>query len=386
MRNIVIILCVVIFLTGCRYESKKSIDVPLKRSIIFVPGFKGSRLADSNNSVVWVTAGEVFFGSRSVSIPNQLLGIRGEFLHPLSILDSISVIPGIYSYNVYGSFLDALRENVAADTEVVPFYYDWRLDAVESSHKLGELIEAKKSAGLEVDVIAHSMGGLLTAYYLRYGRQDSSNAVENWDGAHKVRKVIFAGTPFLGSLEIFDDMLIGGATGPNHSLLSAEAYGSFPSSYQLLPAPGIKNFFPENPDIHDVAVWEKNRWGLFHSDDSSEMILNARRNFMEECFTRSQKFFSLINEPSKQNLTLKVLTIIGKDTKTKVQFHLESGALDFENAHYEDGDQIVTIKSAILPDSFSAAQSDLVYVTSTHGALLNDPEAISKIDAFIVKN
>ena len=54
--------------------------------------------------------------------------------------------------------------------------YDWRQDNVETARALDRLIEAiRRDYGdptLRVDIVAHSMGGLVARYYQRYGTAD----------------------------------------------------------------------------------------------------------------------------------------------------------------------------------------------------------------------
>ena len=54
------------------------------------------------------------------------------------------------------------------------------------------------------DVVAHSMGGLVLRYYLRYGgevlRPDGAAPPLTWAGADAVDHVIFCGTPNAGSI------------------------------------------------------------------------------------------------------------------------------------------------------------------------------------------
>ena len=127
---------------------------------------------------------------------------------------------------------------MAADTDIVELPYDWRQDPVETVHALEALIRRMRAGGARpVSLVAHSFGGYIVAYYLRYGAQDPEAARETWEGAEQVEKVIVMGTPFLGAMLKFRDMLTGETVELNTSLLDATAHASFPSSYFLIPAP-----------------------------------------------------------------------------------------------------------------------------------------------------
>ena len=68
------------------------------------------------------------------------------------------------------------RDVVQQKARLYVFTYDWRQDNVKTVQKLDELIEQirldYKDPALRVDVIAHSMGGLVVRYYERYGTVD----------------------------------------------------------------------------------------------------------------------------------------------------------------------------------------------------------------------
>ena len=69
------------------------------------------------------------------------------------------------------------------------FAYDWRLDNARSAERLGAFIDTIlfQSGASRVDIVAHSMGGLVAARYIADGNQ------------RNVRRLITIATPFLGS-------------------------------------------------------------------------------------------------------------------------------------------------------------------------------------------
>jgi pimeloyl-ACP methyl ester carboxylesterase len=145
---------------------------------------------------------------------------------------------------IYGELIDLLRKDLAEKGEpVVPaflFSYDWRQDNRLTAARLGAFIaEVIDRANLlrqyagrceAVDLVGHSMGGLVIAACLAGGKHRSLS------GKPQVRRVVTLGTPFLGAV----DCLAKFATGeseivgqPRHT--EREIARLTPAVYQLLP-------------------------------------------------------------------------------------------------------------------------------------------------------
>ena len=89
------------------------------------------------------------------------------------LIKSVPVNPYIYSHDAYGHWLRELRDAAGATSQLVEFPYDWRKDNVLSAADLLGLVNSLRASGVhKITIVAHSMGGLLTAYFLRYGGQD----------------------------------------------------------------------------------------------------------------------------------------------------------------------------------------------------------------------
>jgi pimeloyl-ACP methyl ester carboxylesterase len=112
------------------------------------------------------------------------------------------------------------------------FPYDWRRDNRAAARRLGRLSKdwlknfRKQSPNARLILIAHSMGGLVSRYFL-----------ECLGGAQDTRALITFGTPYRGSIKALDFISNGWQwkKGPVTLLELTELVRSLTSAYQLLP-------------------------------------------------------------------------------------------------------------------------------------------------------
>ncbi len=175
------------------------------------------------------------------------------------------VRPGRLFVLGYGPLLRALRHDLTerADrpTPVFPFPYDWRRDLAASGRDLGRFIaEALDRTALlrhygggddlEVDLVGHSLGGLVIAEHLAAGV-----------GA-RVGKVATLGTPFRGSVEALVKLLtgLGNLSGTPPEEREREAARSMPAMYQLLPSYEgcwvVEGASPPPRGLFEPAAWQ----------------------------------------------------------------------------------------------------------------------------------
>ncbi|MFV1985090.1 MAG: esterase/lipase family protein [Thiohalomonadales bacterium] len=197
--------------------------------------------------------------------------------------------------------------------------YDWRQDNVQTARRLDELIDQIRQdyskPDLKVDIVAHSMGGLATRYYLRYGTTDvldSNDFPMNDHGIQRVRKVILLGTPNLGSVSALSEFLQGMKIGM--SRISTETIATMPSIYQLFPHP-IRNVVLSangavlDRDLFDVNIWRRFQWSIFDPEVRKRIIkryptpeqgaayLEVLERYFEKHLERARRFVWSLTVP-----------------------------------------------------------------------------------------
>lgn len=262
-----------------------------KTPVIIIPGLTGSELVNSKtNEVVWFKAPRSKDDDLRLPITANLTRNR-DSLVPGDLLRSIKfrLFPRI---DVYGGLIEAFKtkagyheENWESPTEnagksaIYVFPYDWRQDNVENARLLIRKIEKLKvrlkQPNLKFNIIAHSMGGLISRYAAMYGDADlptgGRKAMLTWAGAKHFEKIVLLGTPNEGSAlalsSLVDGFVLGGININLPWVQNLDRFDLFtiPSAYQLLPAPGTlrvldENFDPIDVDLYNPKAWSKYGW------------------------------------------------------------------------------------------------------------------------------
>jgi len=167
-------------------------------------------------------------------------------------------------FSIYDDFIEALRYELSpkADqpTPVFAFPYDWRMDLRETAAELRDFIEEviartrllRHYVGYEsvetVDLVGHSMGGLLICEYLA-----------QFGDRKRVGKIATLGTPFLGSIEAVVKLAtgMGNLSGEKPSERERETARTIPAIYQLLPT---YSGAAVDGDGNDVDLLDSKNW------------------------------------------------------------------------------------------------------------------------------
>jgi len=160
-------------------------------------------------SSITISQGKVFaFAASSGWIKgiwcNDGIVVVPEYLkkHPVIIVPGILgswPVKGVWTIDpilqTYTNLIETFRANgYELDKDLFVFPYDWHRDNEYSALLLKQRVdEAKQASGSsKVDIVAHSMGGIITRAY-----------TESADYDNDIDQIIFLGTPHLGSPEAY---------------------------------------------------------------------------------------------------------------------------------------------------------------------------------------
>lgn len=254
--------------------------------VVLIHGVLGSKLRDkTTNKDLWPgPASRLFLHDYS----DIAFDIDADTLIPMSNnIEAYAISEGAVGKDFYGKIVktlgDAAAYKLAKVGEAVDpkqknyyiFHYDWRQDNVISAGQLADFIDQIQQdyndPNLKVDIVAHSMGGLIARYYIRYGKQDVIND-NDFDkkitmyGGDRVRRVILLGTPNLGSVKTLNLFISGVEIGLKQ--IGTETIATWPSLYQLFPHP-LNDWIvtnegkPLDRDLFDTNVWRRFQWSIF---------------------------------------------------------------------------------------------------------------------------
>ncbi|AYC34694.1 hypothetical protein D3880_20975 [Pseudomonas cavernae] len=252
--------------------------------VILIPGAFGTRLRDR------VSGEEIWPGSwwriLFSSYPELALDIDPQTNRPLpSRLEPSGIAEQALQRDFYRPILRTLTQfggyvRAQPGTPVRKgerrYYvlsYDWRQDTLHSVQELDRLIEAVRrdyaDPALRVNLVAHSMGGLIARYYLRFGTRDVLDGEPHqvtMDGAPQVRNLVLLGTPNGGSVSSLHAFIGGEKVGLGR--ISPRTLATFPSGYQLFPHP-LNTWLvdiegkPRHDDLFDPKTWQSMAWSIY---------------------------------------------------------------------------------------------------------------------------
>ncbi len=429
---------------GGLYSRAAQFDDETRNPIIVIPGALGTKLRDRETGrLVWGAFLGRYAnprrpdGARLVALPMAegvpLRELR-DGVEPSGVLDRVRVrLLGLpLEQHAYLHILRTLgiggyRDEDLGRAGVVygpghftcfQFGYDWRRDNAENARRLHEFILEKrayvakefvkrygrKDPDIKFDVVAHSMGGLLLRYYLRYGPtplpDDGSLPPLTWAGAEHVERAVLIATPNAGSVETLVNLVNGVRFAFLLPRYRAALIGTMPSLYQFLPRTRhtavVDADDPTGPpvDVFDPREWERMGWGLA-SPDQDEVLQRllpevddpAKRrhialDHLSKVLARAKQFQAALDVPALRPEGLSLYLFVGDADKTPAVVEVNAKG-EVEVREYGPGDGFVLRSSAVMDERIGREWeprlvspidwSDVTFVFSDHLTMTRDP-------------
>lgn len=384
-----------------------------RNPVIVIPGILGSRLTDQQTDrVLWGTVG-LHAANPAYADDAQAIALPMRPAVPLSQLRDRTTADAILGdvqltllgfpvqVAVYHQVLRTLgiggyRTDRSPTLDSIDygedhytcfeFHYDWRRGNDENAAELAKFIREKTDYVSEIrrvrygvvgepirfDIVAHSMGGLLARYYLRYGDQplsdDGSPPALTWAGAESVETLIMVGTPNAGSVDAFKALVEGAKHNKFVPRYPAAVVGTMPAFYQLMPRPrhgAVVDCANKQPvNLYDAQTWARYQWGLAdpHEDAVVKDLLpgcdqptrrHVAMDHLQKSLNRARQFHMALDIPSQPPVGTSIFLIAGdaKDTNARIEVCNTNGGL--EVVSQDAGDGTVLRSSALMDERLS---------------------------------
>lgn len=321
-----------------------------KKPVIIVPGVAGSYLAEfSSNTEVWPNVLTMLSSSTDDYLDELKLGDDGWPIQGSTAIVPIGIIRSIGTHNYFNGLIGLLESNGYSEGDnLFVFPYDWRLNIAHTANhefkdKIGEI--KTQTGSQEIDVVAHSMGGLVVEKYI----QDN--------GQRFIDKFIDIATPHLGSPSAAKILLYGDDFSIHYfnliglnELKMKDIAKNFSSVYQLFPS---RNYNYAGSNIFNSYIIDSydadnnNATGTLDYDESIDYLTNMGAN--STLVALNDDLHDDLDSFNPNDYGIKAYNIIGCNNATVGWMEIinQHGTSTYEyGLHYTNGDGTVPLESA----------------------------------------
>jgi pimeloyl-ACP methyl ester carboxylesterase len=267
-----------------------------------------------------------------------------------AILDNFDVVPGSIDQKSPANFIE--------------FPYDWRRSNRDTAARLKTLIDERLTAwrnyshrqDARVILVAHSMGGLASRYYLEALEGD------NWK---QCRALITFGTPYWGAVEAVNYL----ANGYKRMLLDlTEVLRSFPSVYELMACYNVVKVGKDWRKVAEVdSICHLSRERAAAALKFHDEIDAAVKKHRDDASYREHGYLSFpiigVRQPTLQSVQFKDGRLVASEDRP-----------DGIDEHLAGGDGTVPRASATPPELFGEYRE--TFFVERHGSLQNNAQVL----------
>ncbi|MBD2080627.1 lecithin--cholesterol acyltransferase [Leptolyngbya sp. FACHB-17] len=360
---------------------------PMKDMVIILPGILGSVLQKDGKDL-WAISGQAVWQVLSktgetirnlkLSEDDSEAASLGDGIRATALIQDTHLIPGFWKIDGYTRTARLVTDNFDItpgdiyndpDDKAANFYqfpYDWRRDNRANARILKKLIDKRlkcwreKSGASDAKVIlmAHSMGGLVSRYYLE--------VLEGWQDS---RALFTFGTPYRGSLNAVNFL----ANGYKKLFLDlTDVMRSLTSIYQLLPiykAININGEYHRTAEVDNLPNIDKLKAQdalAFHREIETAVEQHLKNEQYLRSFTTMP--ISGVQQPTLQSAALmdgKLL--VSEDLPAILKNRFDLG----------DGDGTVPKVSAIPIER--SQELDNFFIAEQHGGVQNQAQVLDNL-------
>jgi pimeloyl-ACP methyl ester carboxylesterase len=354
---------------------------PMPDVVVVIPGITGSVLEKDGEEIWGLSRQAVWSTLSTLGKSLQAIEIKGkddpeaedlgDGIKATKLIEDAHLIPGLSKIDGYTAVSRAITDffDVTPGKNFFQFPYDWRRDNRANARLLKRFLDKRLNSWREspsgdnnakVIILAHSMGGLISRYYL-----------EVLDGWRDCKALFTFGTSYRGSVDAVNFLANGYKKYGLDLTEILHPFRSFTSIYQLLP---IYKMLEVGDKYHRIAEAPDNLPNIVkvHAENAlkfHEEIENAVNSHMKDVDYR--RLYQTIPIVGIEQPTMQSASWDGK--KITVSKELPKNL----NQNLCNGDGTVPFASAI-PFELSEA-GEPITVVGCHSSIQNNGLLLDKI-------